>query len=205
MAKSPESLRQIKFNKSLPLATRQRFATQEFISQLRCLSQKNNVLQTKISADDVLKNRSNVTNFIPGQMYMWLYDPKHKDTLPYYDTAPLVLLLDIYDDGFLGLNLHYVPYEIRIKFIEHLMSTITAKRWGTKTAAQFTYANLKAFSQIPEMKACIKRYLFSHMRSKVVRILPDNWETISYLPIERFVKKTKQSVWRESKRIGRTR
>ena len=41
-----------------------------------------------------------------GKLNMFFYDPKHKKTLPYYDTFPLVLPLETYNDGFLGLNLH---------------------------------------------------------------------------------------------------
>ena len=44
-----------------------------------------------------------------GGLYFFYYDPKTKDSLPYYDTFPLVLALERYNDGFLGLNLHYLP------------------------------------------------------------------------------------------------
>ena len=36
-----------------------------------------------------LQNRS-----VIGNMYMFFYDPKHKDTLPYYDGFPLVIVID---------------------------------------------------------------------------------------------------------------
>ena len=28
-----------------------------------------------------------------GDMYMFFYDPKHKETLPYYDTFPLIIMV----------------------------------------------------------------------------------------------------------------
>lgn len=40
--------------------------------------------------EDPLKSRSKQ---IVGGMFMFGYDPKHKDTLPYYDVFPLVIVL----------------------------------------------------------------------------------------------------------------
>ena len=43
-----------------------------------------------------------------GRLNMFLYDPKYKDKLPYYDVFPLVLPIQRYSDGFLGINFHYL-------------------------------------------------------------------------------------------------
>ena len=45
-----------------------------------------------------------------GALNMFIYDPKLKNKLPYYDTFPLVLPIERYRDGFLGINFHYLPY-----------------------------------------------------------------------------------------------
>ena len=37
-----------------------------------------------------------------GMMYSFKYDPKHKKTLPYYDTFPLIFPVEQYNDGILG-------------------------------------------------------------------------------------------------------
>ena len=55
-----------------------------------------------------------------GSLYIFKYSPKHKDTLPYYDVFPLVLPLEFYEDGFLGINFHYLSIPIRIMFLERL-------------------------------------------------------------------------------------
>ena len=44
-----------------------------------------------------------------GGMFLFFYNPKLKDKLPYYDRFPLVIPLERYADGFLGINLHYLP------------------------------------------------------------------------------------------------
>ena len=42
---------------------------------------------------------------VVGSMIMFFYDPKTKDTLPYYDTFPLVVVVGPAPGGFYGLNL----------------------------------------------------------------------------------------------------
>ena len=49
---------------------------------------------------------------------MFFYDPKFKKTLPYYDTFPLVLPLETYNDGFLGINMHYLPIPLRVNLLD---------------------------------------------------------------------------------------
>src|SRR5210317_1545107 len=53
------------------------------------------------------------TKPIPGSMYMYFYDAKHKATLPYFDRFPLVFPYASAPGGFMGLNLHYLPLDQR--------------------------------------------------------------------------------------------
>lgn len=184
--------------------TRQRDAIKWFINTLRG-TQSKYADMSNLDPNLILKNKRATINFLPGQIYFWRYDPKHKDTLPYYDTAPLVIILDIYEDGFLGLNTHYLRYDIRIKLISLLMQTITAKKWNHKTQMKINYSILKSFSKYDFAGPALKRYLFSHIRSKIVRVQTENYINVAYLPIERFVKASKQKVWSDSQRNGRKR
>ena len=71
--------------------------------------------------DDVLRVRSKA---IWGHMFMFAYDPKLKEQLPYYDRFPLVLALQPAPGGFLGLNLHYLRPDYRALFLDKLMATM---------------------------------------------------------------------------------
>ena len=51
---------------------------------------------------------------------MFVYGPKHAKKLPYYDTFPLVLPLERYSDGFLGMNFHYLPIPLRMKLLDKI-------------------------------------------------------------------------------------
>ena len=42
-----------------------------------------------------------------GLLNMFFYDPKMKKKLPYYDRFPLILPIETYSNGFLGINFHY--------------------------------------------------------------------------------------------------
>ena len=66
---------------------------------------------------------------IIGSMQMFFYDPKHKETLPYYDRfPPLSIILKPAKGGFLGLNLHYLPPILRAQFLDALMDNVTSKK-----------------------------------------------------------------------------
>ena len=56
-----------------------------------------------------------------GGLYCFYYNPIGKKDLPYYDKFPLVLVLEKYSDGILGLNLHYLPLQYRLAFLGKLM------------------------------------------------------------------------------------
>ena len=59
-------------------------------------------------------------NSVIGKMYFFFYDPKLKDSLPYYDRFPLVIPIERYQNGFLGLNLHYIHPKQRIILLDKL-------------------------------------------------------------------------------------
>ena len=53
-----------------------------------------------------------------GKMFFLFYNPKNKLTLPYYDKFPIVMPIHTYNDGFLGLNFHYLSPSQRSILLE---------------------------------------------------------------------------------------
>jgi hypothetical protein len=119
---------------------------------------------------------------LEGGLYHFMYDPKHKDTLPYYDNFPLIIMLGKYNDGFLGLNLHYLPIQVRAAFMDKLTDYALWTPQGEPRRLRVTYDILVATSRYAEFKFCIKRYLSNHIRSKIIVIQPPEWETALFLP-----------------------
>ena len=58
-----------------------------------------------------------------GKMYFFQYFTPDE---PWYDTNPIVLGLGPSDDGNeLGLNLHYMPYRVRIQLLDNIWSSFS--------------------------------------------------------------------------------
>jgi hypothetical protein len=143
---------------------------------------------------------SNITPNQIGQMFMFFYDAKLKKELPYWDKVPLIFPIEIYGDGFLGINLHYLPPMYRAKLMDALYTSISNNKYDDTTRLQISYSIMKGVKKFRFFKPCIKRYLNSHVQSKFVSISPTEWDMALMLPTERFQKKKKQTVWEDSVR-----
>lgn len=153
------------------------------------------------SADsDRLKNSG---QFKIGNMYMFYYDPKHKDTLPYYDRVPLIFPINRAQGGFLGINFHYLPLKLRAKLMDSLYEVTSNDRFDDTTKLQISYRVLNASTKYREFRPAIKHYLFDHVRSKLMYINPSEWDVALFLNIARFEKATQTQVWEDSKKIIR--
>jgi hypothetical protein len=133
-----------------------------------------------------------------GGMYCFYYDPKTKDKLDYYDRFPMVLVLDRYSDGFLGLNLHYLPFQYRIAFLGKLMKFADLNDAGEIERLRVTYDILTASKGLKAFKPCLKRYLTGHIQSKILAIQSNEWDIAAFLPIQQFKKASAAKVWQES-------
>ena len=139
-------------------------------------------------------------NSIIGRMYFYYYDPKTKDSLPYYDRFPLVIPIEQYSDGFLGLNLHYIHPKQRIILLDKLSEYATDSRYDDRTKLQLSYALLGAAAKAFEATPCIKRYLYNHVQSRLVEISANEWDIAALLPMENFVGATTSKVWADSRK-----
>lgn len=137
---------------------------------------------------------------IIGKMYFFFYDPKTKDSLPYYDRFPLVIPIERYSDGFLGLNLHYIHPKQRIILLDKLSDTATNKRFDEKTKLRLSYQYLATASTAFQVMPCIKRYLFNYLTSRFLEIPADEWDIAALLPVEQFEKASKSKVYAESRK-----
>ena len=132
-----------------------------------------------------------------GRMSMFFYDPKTKARLPYYDTFPLVLPLEPMKGGFIGLNFHYLPYGARFAFLQQLQSLASNGKFDQSTKIQATYDQVKSNKYV---KASIKRYLYSQVRSQFLRVNVDEMALAAYLPVAQFQGASLGSVFAKSRR-----
>ena len=141
---------------------------------------------------------TNRQKFLMGGLYFFVYDPKTKDALDYYDRFPLVMPLQRHEDGFLGLNLHYLPVKYRIIFMRKLMPLAIYNDEDEIKRIRITYQILEASKRYKEFKPCIKRYLYPHIKSRILAVEPQEWDTALYLPVQQFKKAPVNKVWKES-------
>ena len=133
-----------------------------------------------------------------GRLNMFFYDPKYKKTLPYYDTFPLVLPIESYSDGFLGINLHYLPIPLRIRLLDRLTDFSNNTKFDKTTFLRVSYNDVKGIASV---KPTIHKYLSGYVRSRFRRIDADEFVIATLLPVQRFKKATASQVYSDSRRM----
>jgi len=136
-----------------------------------------------------------------GRMYHFVYSPKLKTVLPYYDRNPLVIVIDRTGSGFQGLNLHYLQPKVRLLLLNKLMAFATNKKMDETTRLRVTYSLLKGVAKYKEFQPTIKNYLYSHMKTKFALIPASDWENAVFLPTARFVGSSNNKVYQLSRRM----
>ena len=130
-----------------------------------------------------------------GRLNMFLYDPKYKDKLPYYDVFPLVLPIKRYSDGFLGINFHYLPYALRARLMKRLEDDARGPQSDMRILT--SYGKLQ---NVNIVKPTLKRYLYQFTRSRFRRIDSEDFVTALMLPVQRFRKSSTAKVWADSRK-----
>ena len=147
---------------------------------------------------DLIRDGKQATRPFFGRLNMFFYDPKLKAKLPYYDRFPLVLPLENYSDGFLGLNFHYLPIPLRMRLLDRVVDFSNNTKFDESTRLNVSYNNLK---NIKLIRPTIKRYLAGKVKSRFRRIDADEFTIATLLPVARFSKASAAQVHRDSRKM----
>lgn len=156
-----------------------------------------NLTPNKLMMQNAGQNMTHV--LMPGKLYMFYYDPKGKEDLPYYDTFPLVLPFGRDKEHFIGLNLHYLDYQTRFQLFKALLKITGAGRLSAKSKVEYSWKLVKSASELAPAQACVKSYLFEQLKSPFLEVPPKEWATAALLPVHRFKGASASRVWSESK------
>ena len=127
-------------------------------------------------------------NTIIGKLYFFAYDPKWKDKLSKYDKFPMVFPIELYGDGFLGLNLHYLGVAERQRLLGKLMDYANNDKMNKNTKLKLSYDLIQSTRSLNTLaRPCIKRYLFSHCRSRFIQIYANEFDKAIQLPVADWV------------------
>jgi hypothetical protein len=133
-----------------------------------------------------------------GRINMFFYDPKGRKTLPYYDTFPLVLPIENYPDGFLGINFHYLPIPLRLKLLDRIVDFSNNTKFDESTVIDANYSQLK---NIREIKPTLKRYLAGRVKTRFRRVDADEFTVAALLPIARWKNGSQAEVYKDSRKM----
>ena len=144
-----------------------------------------NVRDIRRTPSSIIKENQNfVTRFELGKMYMYMYDPKGKNKLPYYDYFPITICLKRYASGFMGINLHYLSPKYRALLMDGLYEYY--KEIEGNSYFQIRYPTVKSVSRLRWAKPCIKQYQYGYLDSRIVEVLPEHMDMAVMLPSQRF-------------------
>ena len=131
-----------------------------------------------------------------GKMYMFAYDPMTKETLPYWDNLPLVVICDPLPTGFSGINLHYLSPLLRANLLDRLMPSVDKLDSDSKLRSNWSF--VRNFSRFPETRKSTKRYLTQQIRGQMIEINPRHWKSAVFLPVQQFQGASASKVYRDT-------
>ena len=150
-----------------------------------------------VAMDLIRDGKRNKKQFY-GKLNMFFYNPKLKKELPYYDTFPLVLPIERYSDGFLGINFHYLPIPLRMKLLDRVVDFSNNTKFDESTVLNVNYTALK---RVRLIRPTIKRYLAGKVKSRFRRVDADEFTVATLLPVQRFSKASASGVWKDSRKM----
>ena len=157
----------------------------EWLRQKARVAAKENQARRKKRRDKLLGDESRiVASFQSGAMYLFSYDAKYKDTLPYWDLNPLIFPIEVTATTILGLNLHYLQPMLRAKLLDAILDL---PRYKTEQQrAKISYDIIKSVSGFHLAAPTIHKYLSTHIRGNMIEIPREEWNYVGFLPLANF-------------------
>ena len=126
-----------------------------------------------------------------GTMNLFYYRPKGAAKLPYYDIFPLVIPIGRrLNDGFVGLNFHYLSVPQRWLLLERLsMFQVPSELDSFDTEEGAGEVMALFWSKIRRkrgVKTIVKRYLTKYVQSRFLKIELSEMLIALSIPMERF-------------------
>lgn len=130
----------------------------------------------------------------PGKIYTYVYDPKHANDLPFFDTFPIFLSLSHLPNGnIFGINLSFIPPRVRLhildkfvrvfhyRFIKPNINQLERGKPQNMREIPFFYDVAKQMLAGSGFEFAIRSYLYSHIYTPP-RIITyaDYWRVLAF-------------------------
>ena len=152
----------------------------------------------RINPMNLVKKGDLKSVIFPGFMYLFSYMPRDKSELPYYDLFPLVMPFRRVEDGFYGINFHYLPHVIRLNILKEFERYAINKNVSEKTRVRLNYRLIESSRVFRFVNPAIRRYNNQQLRTRLLTIPFKDWNVASQLPVQRFRKATMETAIRDS-------
>lgn len=135
-----------------------------------------------------------------GRFCFFFYSAKgyQEGTLPYYDTAPMSLIIGGEGKYISGINFHYLPLTLRVQLFQQLLA-IEGGSLSDQQKFTATYETLKAMGNL--YKPCYKNYLLNHIKSQAVWVPIDSSLISIFLPVANFRGASQGKVYADSRKL----
>ncbi|AJT61155.1 DNA end protector during packaging [Vibrio phage phi-ST2] len=164
--------------------------THELGRQPIAKNQRKSLAWFKKRVHDAIRSRK-VQRPHKGNMYVFAYDAKHKDKLPYWDKFPCIICLGVEKGYMLGLNLHYIPPKDREKFLTILLRYATTKTVSNTTRLSVDWGRVK---NIKFSKHMVKLYILKRIKGSLEEVKPHDWYNVIHMPLQQFVAKNGRNI-----------
>jgi hypothetical protein len=142
----------------------------------------------QISAPRIINSYDGESHLVVdiGDMYLFQYNPKHKDRLPYYDMFPLVIPFSASTDHFVALNFHHLSESMRVYLLEQLYTFKTTPNIDEDTRLLFKWRYLTYYANMSPAYDCVRRYNYANLASSMKKIEPPDWISALLLPLAEY-------------------
>jgi hypothetical protein len=133
----------------------------------------------------------------PGSFVAFEYDPLTKETLLFWDKNPAVIVLGIRNSRMLGLNLHFVPFNMRKLIVEYVLKK-NASNIKLNKPISINYKEMKSFLKAIKATICIRLYIISRMKDRmtIVRSHRDYIIGATALKTDKIYKMTSDQIYK---------
>jgi hypothetical protein len=119
-----------------------------------------------------------------GKMYWFYYELDNWERFLYWDSMPLVIVTDVTETTFTGINIHYLPNKYRIQ----LFLTIMNQRTNSKILNRNTkmLINPEELQIFPNYSMLVHQYKRKNIKAGPYEVSGESWGAAVAMPLADF-------------------
>ena len=118
----------------------------------------------------------------PGKIYVFKYDPKHKEKLPWWDMSPIVLSLDSVELNDFGINLNLLPIMVKEELLDLVYDRFSSQIKNQSAGKRASNAKLQGELSLTWQgaKNFLKRFGYDFAVRQYIRNRKSDQGVVSY-------------------------